>query len=50
MAQLKNRIQTELTELKDRIKRMTEEIEVYSEIEKLKKDAEARKQISYNAL
>ena len=49
MAQLKNRIQTELTQLKERIKRMTEEIAVYSDIEKLKNDAEARTQVSCNA-
>ena len=45
--QLESKITSELTQLKDRINSMTEEIEVYSDIEKLRNDAEARKQVSF---
>ena len=44
--QLESKITSELTQLKDRINSMTEEIAVYSDIEKLRNDAEARKQVS----
>ena len=44
--QLESKITSELVQLKERIRTMGEEIEIYSDIEKLRSDAEARKQVS----
>ena len=44
--QLESKITSELDQLKERIRTMGEEIEVYSDIDKLRSDAEARKQVS----
>ena len=44
--QLESKITSELDQLKERIRTMGEEIEIYSDIEKLRSDAEARKQVS----
>ena len=43
--QLESKITSELDQLKERIRTMAEEIEIYSDIEKLKNDAEVRKQV-----
>jgi intraflagellar transport protein 74 len=46
--QLESKITTELDVLKTKINKMTEELEIYSDLDKLRYDSEAKKKVGFH--